>query len=93
MSSEGTEGASPNAGKIPHLGKGLWALGGHTGSAVVGHRTGHKPSSWVCRGCGQTGGRGGVCVPALKPLLLLGRSTEERPRLPTGPGKSGRPAL
>jgi len=22
MSSEGTEGASPNAGKIPHLGKG-----------------------------------------------------------------------
>ena len=62
MSSEGTEGASPNAGKIPHLGKGLWALGGLTVCAVVGHRTGHQPCQEVGRGCGQTRGRWGVCV-------------------------------
>lgn len=49
MFSEGTEAASPPRGTHPHGAKGLWALGGLTVSAVVGHRTGHKPYAkrWV----------------------------------------------
>jgi hypothetical protein len=62
MPSEEAEGASPPWGSHPHGAKGLWALGGPTVSTVVGHRTGHKPCQEVGRGCGQTGGRWGVCV-------------------------------
>jgi hypothetical protein len=35
----------------------------------------------------------GEYEPAFKPLQALGRSTEDRPRFQTGPGKSGSPAL
>ena len=49
MFSEGTEVASPPWGSHPHGAKGLWALGGLTVCAVVGHRTDHKPyvKRWV----------------------------------------------
>ena len=49
MSSEETEGASPQGGLHPPWAKGLWALGGLTVSTAVGHRTGHKPYAkrWV----------------------------------------------
>jgi len=63
---------------------------GHLADTLSARRSGTEPAisrrHGVGRGCGQTGGRRGVCVPALKPLLQLGRSTEERPRLQTGPG-------
>src|SRR5215813_6704028 len=35
----------------------------------------------------------GAYEPAFKPRQALGRSTEDRPRFETGPGKSGRPAF
>jgi hypothetical protein len=43
MFSEETEAVSPPWGSHPHGAKGLWALGGLTVCAVVGHRTGHMP--------------------------------------------------
>ena len=49
MSSEETEGASPQGGLHPLWAKGLWALGGLTVCTVVGHRTDPKPyvKRWV----------------------------------------------
>jgi hypothetical protein len=49
MFSEETESASPQWGSHSHWAKGLWALGGPTGSTVVGHSTGHKAAAkrWV----------------------------------------------
>jgi hypothetical protein len=43
MFSEETEATSPPWGSHPHGAKGLWAPGGLTVCAVVGHRTDHKP--------------------------------------------------
>ena len=54
MSSEETEGASPQGGLHPLWAKGLWTLGGSIVSAVVGHRAGIQPTHVVERGCGQT---------------------------------------
>ena len=53
----------------------------------------HKPSHEKALSCEQTTHSRGVCEPALEPHCELERLTDEMPRLQTGPGKFGRPAL
>ena len=94
MPSEEMEGASPPWGSHPHGAKGLWALGGPTVSTVVGHTEPaiSRAKRWV-EAVVKPGEEGAYVSSALKLQSRLGRSTEERPRLQTGPGKSRRPAL
>jgi hypothetical protein len=86
MSSEETERASPQWGSHSRWAKGLWALGGPTVSTVVGHRTGHKAVArmWV-EAVVKPEEKGAHVLQHLSFFFILGRSTEERPRLQTGP--------
>jgi hypothetical protein len=94
MFSEEAESASPQWGSHSHWAKGLWALGGPTvSSTVVGHRTGHTVAKRWVEAVVKPDEDGAYVHQHLNPFRNLGRSTEERPRLQTGPGKSGRPAL
>ena len=61
-------------------------------SGVVGHRADISLTLQMALGCGQTTEVGAYANQRLS-LAKLGRSTEERPRFRTGPGKTGRPGL
>jgi hypothetical protein len=78
--------------EISRRAKELWALGGFMEQPVARHSAGIKSLSAVKRDYGQTAE---VEVYANQRLNLAkqGRSMEEMPRLQTGPGKSGSPAL
>jgi len=52
-----------------------------------------KPTHELALSGEQTTPPRGVCEPALEPRGEMGRLADERPRLQTGPGKFGRPAL
>jgi len=52
-----------------------------------------KPTHELELSCEQTVRSRGVCAPALKPRGEWEGLTDEMPRLQTGPGKFGRPAL
>ena len=82
----------PRWEKLRRRAKGLWALGGFKGQPTARHRAGVKSLSAVKRGYGQTVEVGAYANQRLN-LAKLGRPIGEMPRLQTGPGKSGSPAL
>ena len=83
--------ASP-MGEVETSGKGTLGTWRFQGQPTARHRAGVKSLSAVKRGYGQTVEVGAYANQRLN-LAKLGRPIGEMPRLQTGPGKSGSPAL